>query len=103
MPPSLNSFLQSYVQEPLPARLGTEQTAKILGFQAHDIAILISGKLLKPLGNPAPNAPKYFATIQILEIARNLEWLDKASKTISKHWKSKNKRKKSANLVPPTV
>ena len=50
----------------LPARLSTGETAVLLGFQEHDIAPLIAAKLLAPLGKPAPNAPKYFATVDVL-------------------------------------
>ncbi len=45
----------------LPARLDMEQTADLLGFQKHDIPVLIKAKLISPLGSPAPNAPKWFA------------------------------------------
>jgi hypothetical protein len=76
-------------------RLHVEEVADLLGFQAHDIPILVASKLLKPLGSPAPNAPKYFASIQILELAQDVEWLDKASKVMSKHWKMKNDRQKA--------
>ncbi len=86
----LNSDLFSKI---IPARLSQEQAAKFLGFQSHNIPILITYKLLKPLGSPAPNAPKYFATVRMRELAANEEWLDKASKIISKHWKAKNSRK----------
>ena len=77
----------------LPARLHAEEAAKVLGFEPHDIPLLIASKFLKPLGSPAPNAPKYFAAMVILELAQNPEWLDRATKTISKHWKVKNSRK----------
>ena len=49
----------------LPARLRTGETAVLLGFQEHDIAPLIAANLLAPLGKPAPNAPKYFATVDV--------------------------------------
>jgi hypothetical protein len=49
----------------LPARLNTSEVAVLLGFQEHDIAPLIAARLMAPLGKPAPNAPKYFATVEI--------------------------------------
>jgi hypothetical protein len=48
----------------LPARLHAEDAARVLGFQALDIPVLIAVKLLRPLGNPAPNAIKYSAEVQ---------------------------------------
>ena len=74
----------------LPARLDVQQTAQLLGFAEHDIAILVRAKLLKPLGNPAPNAPKFFAGCEIEVCARDQQWLDKATKAVSHHWRRKN-------------
>ena len=81
----------------LPARLNTSETALLLGFQEHDIALLIAAKLLVPLGKPAPNAPKYFAAIEIVERAANPEWLSSATKAIAKHWRRKNQGAAVAN------
>jgi hypothetical protein len=67
----------------LPARLGAEETAALLGFQLHDLPILMRAKLLRPLGKPAPNAPKFFATVEVLKAAEDWDWLDKATKTIA--------------------
>ncbi len=77
----------------LPARLATDETAAILGFQDHDIAPLVAAKLLSPLGRPAKNAPKYYATVEILERAGDPEWLSKATKSLSGYWQEKNRRK----------
>src|SRR5438876_5193011 len=77
----------------LPSRLNTSEAALLLGFQEHDIALLIAAKLLVPLGKPAPNAPKYFAAVEIAERTSNLEWLAQATKALAKHWQCKNQRK----------
>jgi hypothetical protein len=77
----------------LPARLDVRQTAHVLGFNEHDIPILVRAKLLKNLGNAAPNAPKYFAACEIQKIAADPDWLHKATKAISTHWRVKNERK----------
>lgn len=76
----------------LPARLNTSETALLLGFQEHDIAPLVAAKLLKPLGKPAPNAPKYFGAIEVLSRAQDVEWLSTATRTIAKYWRTKNER-----------
>lgn len=77
-----------------PARIDVEHLTKLLGFSDDDITILMADtKLdLKPLGNPAKNAPKYFATAHILKLANNPEWLDKASNAIRRHHLQKRKR-----------
>jgi hypothetical protein len=86
-PPHFNTHYRSH------GRMHPEEAAKILGFQPFDIPILISAKLLKPLGNPSYNGSKYFAAVTIMELSLNCEWLDKATKVISKYWKTKMKRK----------
>jgi hypothetical protein len=77
----------------LPARLTTEQIAAVLGFHPDHIPLLVCGKLLKPLGNPAKNGVKLFATAEALEKAKDLEWLDKATKFLTKYWQIKNNRR----------
>ena len=77
----------------LPARLDARQTASLLGFQAHDIPVLVAAKLLEPLGKPVPNAPKYFAACVLEELRCNPDWLDRASRAVSRHWRTKNGRK----------
>ena|SRR5882724_738606 len=77
----------------LPGRLNTSEAALLLGFHEHDIAFLIAAKLLLPLGRPAPNAPKYFAAVDIAERASDSEWLSSATKQLAKHWLRKNQRK----------
>ena len=75
----------------LPARLNTSEVAVLLGFQEHDVATLVLAKLLTPLGKPAPNAPKYFAAIEVLACAENRDWLSNATRAIAKHWLAKNR------------
>jgi hypothetical protein len=72
-----------------------ELTAKILGFQEHDIPVLVSHGQLEPLGKPIPNARKYFARVKIMEIADDPSWLSKATKLIYQHWQGKNASRKS--------
>ncbi|MDB6124299.1 MAG: hypothetical protein JWQ71_3292 [Pedosphaera sp.] len=64
----------------LPARLTTTQTALLLGFQEHDIPVIVRVNLLKPLGNPVPNATKYFAASEIEKLAADRTWLNRATK-----------------------
>jgi hypothetical protein len=77
----------------LPGRLNTSETALLLGFQEHDIAPLVAAKLLVPLGKPAPNAPKYFAAVEIVERRADSRWLAEATKALAKYWLRKNQRK----------
>jgi hypothetical protein len=78
----------------LPARLNTAETATLLGFQEHDIPTLVAAKMLTPLGKPAPNAPKYFAAVEIEDLTRSRDWLSNATKALAKQWREKNSRQK---------
>ena len=79
----------------LPARLTAEQAGWVLNCQAHDIPALVTARLLKPLGNPAQNSTKFFATADVLEISKDRAWLVKVTNTISQHWQHQNARKKN--------
>lgn len=72
--------------ERYPARMTVEKVAERLGFQKHDIPVLVRKKLLVPLGNPEPQCTKYFAAIDIEGKATNIKWLSKATRTIYMHW-----------------
>lgn len=76
----------------LPGRLNPSEAAWRLGFEPHDIPILISVGLLKPLGRPPASSVKYFASIEIEELKRDAKWLAKASDALRHHWKLKNSR-----------
>jgi hypothetical protein len=78
-----------------PARLTVEQAAWMIGCQAHDMPILVSSRLLKPLGNPAQNGIKFFATADVLELIKDRSWLAKMTSTVNQHWHRKNARKKN--------
>jgi len=85
-----DSNLSHLIRDGLPARLDAGQAAKLLGIAPHDVPVLIGAGLLKPLGSPAPNAPKYFALVDVLEYAANRDWLNRATRTLAKHWRLKN-------------
>jgi|SRR5579859_2264247 len=73
-----------------PARLNVEQVAWVLGCQPHDVPVLVSARLLKPLGNPPQNGVKFFATLEVLELVKDRPWLAKMTNIICQHWHKKN-------------
>src|SRR5580658_7724681 len=79
----------------LPVRLTAEQAGWVLNCQPHDIPALIGARLLKPLGNPAQNGTKFFATAEILESSKDRSWLAKVTSTINQHWQRQNAHKKN--------
>jgi len=84
--------LATWAARHLPARLDVQATAKLLGFAEHDIQILMAAGKLVPLGDPAANAPKWFAAVEVIGLAVDRDWLHKATKEISKHWRDKRGR-----------
>ena len=78
----------------LPARLTAEQAAWVLNCQTHDVPILVAARLLKPLGNPAQNATKFFATAELLELAKDKAWLIKITNAVNHYWQKNNGAKK---------
>ena len=72
--------------------------AKLLGFAESDIQILMAVDKLTPLGDPAPNAPKWFAAVEMIRLAADQDWLHKATKEISKYWQ--HKRERHMNPLP---
>ena len=81
----------------LPARLDVVATAKLRGFTESDIHILMAVGKLTPLGDPAPNAPKWFAAVEMIRLAADRDWLHKATKEIAK--RLPNTGGKSASAV----
>ena len=79
----------------LPARLTAEQTAWVLNCQPHDIPTLVAAKLVKPLGNPAPNSVKFFAASELLEQVQDRTWLAKVTNALNQHWQRRNAAKKN--------
>ena len=77
----------------LPARLTVQQTAWVLGVRPHSIQVLVSHRLLKPIGAPARNETKFFATTYVLRLADDYGWQDLSTATLQEHWKVKNQRR----------
>lgn len=84
-----------------PARLTAEQTAWVLNCEKHNIPSLVQARLLKPLGNPAANGVKFFATIEVMELAKDRHWLAKMTQIISQHWQKKNASRRNLASASP--
>ena len=78
----------------LPARLDAQQAAKLLGFQEHDLADLNRLGLLKPLGRPSLWAQKRYSSVELLILAADRKWLDRATAAVNAKWRSKNQAAK---------
>lgn len=74
----------------LPARLSAAEAAAFLGFQLHDIPVLVAKGVLCPLGRPERNGSKGFATAALQRIAEDEKALSRACEVIQKRWRAKN-------------
>ena len=92
----MQAAMATWAARALPARLDAAATAKLLGFADHDIQILMRVGKLTPLGDPAPNAPKWFAAIEIIRLAADRDWLNKATREVAKYWRHKRESQKSS-------
>ncbi len=92
---SIEATLPTWAAKNLPARLDLVGTAKLLVFGEHDIQILMAVGKLTPLGDPAPNAPNWFAAVEVIRLAADRDWLHKATKELSKYWRQKRKRRQA--------
>jgi len=81
-----------------PARLNATQAAWFLGFELHEITILVGTGLLKPLRHPARNSTKYFATETLEQLRRYEKWLARATEAIANYWKERNACQKTGSV-----
>jgi hypothetical protein len=86
-------ILQTYR---LPGRIRADVAAELLGFAEYEIPILIKRNLLKPLGVPSVNSPKYFASADIEALRTDPDWLAKATKEVAKNWRRKNDKARAS-------
>ncbi|MGH7988679.1 MAG: hypothetical protein ACREDS_00585 [Limisphaerales bacterium] len=78
----------------LPGRVRMEEAALLLGFSTHEIPILVSNGLIKPLGHPPVTGVKYFSIVALEELRRDEKWLAKASDCIVQYWQDVNQRRR---------
>jgi hypothetical protein len=100
----IQTALSAWATRGLPARLDAAATAKLLNFAEHDIPALLRAKKLTPLGDPAPNAPKWFSAVEMIRLAADRGWLNQASRVVSRYWRQKRERcARSRYLRDPKV
>jgi hypothetical protein len=93
MNPDMERFLNL---RHLPDRLTATEAAAKLGLSPHEVPILVAKGLLKPLGHPAPNAPKFFLTATLKDLERDEKWHGKVADAIQEYWRNKNGRKQDS-------
>ena len=88
---------------PRPACVGMEEAAAIFGWPDYYVPFLVSAGHLMPLGKPAQNARKWFATVEIERMCGDPDWLDKAIRIVEKQIQVINKRPKGRESVGVSV
>ena len=77
-----------------PAYVGMEEAAAIFGWPNYYLSFLVRAGHLKPLGKPAQNARKWFATVEIDRACTDPDWLDKAIRIVEKQIQEMNRKQK---------
>jgi hypothetical protein len=85
-------------RRPWPACIGVEEAARIFGWPPYFLPVLVRTGHLKPLGKPAQNSRKWFATAEIERLSRDLAWLDKAVRIVEKHVHDLNAKQRGKGL-----
>jgi hypothetical protein len=66
------------------ACVGVEDAAAIFGWPVYYMPFLVRSGHLKPLGKPAQNGRKWFATVELVQHSQDRDWLDKAVRIVAK-------------------
>jgi hypothetical protein len=97
----LKTAVSAWAARGLPARMDAASAAKLLGFAEHDVQVLLRVGKLTPLGDPAPNAPKWFSAVELIRLATDRDWLSRASREVSKYWRHKRERCAKSRVFSP--
>jgi hypothetical protein len=78
-----------------PACVGMETASAMFGWPDYYLPFLVRAGHLKPLGKPAQNARKWFATVEIERMSQDPDWLDKAIRIVEKQIQEMNRKQRS--------
>ena len=76
------------------ACVGSEDAAAIFGWPVYYMPFLVRSGHLKPLGKPAQNGRKWFATVELAQHSQDRDWLDKAVRIVAKRIQEMNGKQK---------
>ena len=92
--PVLKMTTDKQVHGSRPACVGMEEAAAIFGWPNYYLPFLVRAGHLKPLGKPAQNARKWFATVEIERMSCDPDWLDKAIRIVGKQIQEMNRKQR---------
>ena len=73
----------------------------MLNYTEHEFDALLDCGHIPVLGRPRPRTKKRFATVLILRLREDVEWLSKAQEIIQGHWRKLNAARKRRSTVSP--
>jgi hypothetical protein len=85
----------------VPACLDAEAAARFFGWPAYFMPLLARAGHLKPLGKPAQNARKWYATVELERLSRDPAWLDRAIRIVDRLVREANGKPKGRGLDEP--
>ncbi len=85
----------------LPACMDAEAAARFLGWPGYFMPLLARAGHLKPLGKPAHNAHKWYATVELERLSRDPVWLDKAIRIVDRLVREVNGKQNGRGLEEP--
>jgi hypothetical protein len=77
-----------------PGCVSMEEAAAIFGWPNYYLPFMVQVGHLKPLGKPAQNARKWFATVEIERLSQDPDWLDKTIRIVEKQIQEMNKKQR---------
>jgi hypothetical protein len=84
--------------QPWPACIDAEAAARFFGWPPYFMPLLARSGHLKPLGRPAQNARKWYATVELERLARDQAWLDKAIRIVDRLVREANGKQRGKGL-----
>jgi hypothetical protein len=81
---------QSVLAQRRPACLRAEDAARFLGWPTYFLTILVRAGHIKPMGKPAQNSVKWYATAELERLGRDPEWLDRAIRIVEQRTRTAN-------------
>ena len=85
----------------LPACVDADTAARFLGRPAYFMPHLARAGHLKPLGKPARNARKWYATVELERVSRDPAWLDRAIRIVDRLVREANGKQRGEELAEP--
>jgi len=75
-----------------------EEAAGFFGWPAYYTPFLVRAGRLKPLGKPAPDAWKWFATVELGRLSPDADWLGRAGQIVQRQIRDMNAKQKGRLL-----